>query len=150
MATIKALLDRFQNLDAGSIAVDATVETADQLADLNTEQMHKGFNAEGDPIGEYRSEIYAEEKHRMNPLPGFGRVDLRLTGAFYEGMYVRIEGDTIIEGSTDEKEEALQKKYGKIIFGLSAPFKREYLNEFLRPAFARRMQEAIGLKFGKS
>jgi hypothetical protein len=149
MATIAGMIRKFESLDAYSIAAEAADETKDNFVSLNAEQMHKGLDSEGEKIGEYRSELYAEQKHRINPLPGFGFVDLRLTGAFYEGMYMRVEGDSLLEGSEDEKAEGLEEKYGKAIFGLSAPFSREYINEFLRPVFVRRMEDATGIKFGK-
>lgn len=138
---------KFQNLDAVAIAVEALTETKEAIADLNTEQMHRGLNADGGKIGEYHSELYAEEKFKLNPLAGFGFVDLRLTGAYYQGRYIKIVGDKVVQGSTDPKAQKLEEKYGHL-YGLTPQFKREYLNEALRPAFTNKMQVATGLKFG--
>ena len=111
--------------------------------------MHKGLNADGDPIGQYQSEIYAEMKHSMNPLPGFGVPDLKLTGAFYRATSVSVGSQTLKIDSSDSKSTELQAKYGKEIFGLNGVYKREYLNESLGPVFRSSITSIIGLKFNK-
>lgn len=148
MQTITSLYQKLQTLDTDQIIQQSMEQTKDVLADLNVEQMNKGLNAKGEKIGEYRSEAYAEMKHSMNPLPGFGIPDLRLTGAFYRGTSVSISGQKVIIDSSDEKSADLQEKYGEEIFGLSGVYKREYLNESLGPIFRKSITSVIGLKFG--
>jgi hypothetical protein len=111
--------------------------------------MHKGLNAHGEPLGQYQNEVYAEMKHSMNPLPGFGVPDLRLTGAFYRATSVTVSGQSVITNSSDSKSAELQAKYGKEIFGLNGVYKREYLNESLGPVFRSSITSIIGLKFNK-
>jgi len=148
MSTIVSLYQRLKNLDTDKVIQTSLEQTKDALADLNIEQMHHGLNSDGEKIGEYRSEAYAEEKERMNPLPGFGIPDLKLTGAFYRATKVVIGGDNITIDSDDEKSAELQEKYGKEIFGLSGVYKREYLKENLGPVFRKSITDVIGLKFG--
>lgn len=111
--------------------------------------MHKGLNADGEPIGKYQNETYAEMKHSMNPQPGFGVPDLKLAGAFYRATSVTVGGQSIKIDSSDSKSAELQAKYGKEIFGLNGVYKREYLNESLGPVFRQSITSIIGLKFNK-
>jgi hypothetical protein len=147
MQTIKTLYQKLEALDTDQVIVNSLEQTKEEIANLNVEQMNKGFNSKGEKIGAYRNELYAEEKHRMNPLPGFGVPDLRLTGAFYGGTTVKVSGQTLMIDSSDSKSIELQEKYGKEIFGLSGVYKREYLNESLGPVFRKSITSIIGLKF---
>lgn len=147
--TITSLYQKVQSLDTNQIITNSLEQTKEAIANLNVEQMHKGLNANGEPIGAYRNEVYAEIKHRLNPLPGFGVPDLKLTGAFYQATSASISGDRIITDSGDSKSAKLQAKYGKQIFGLSGVYKREYLNESLGPTFRKSITSVIGLKFSR-
>jgi hypothetical protein len=144
MATILGMLKRFTALDTDAVIQASVSETADLYANLNTEQMHKGLNKQGDPIGQYKSEAYAELKFIQNPIPGFGVVDLKRTGDFYAGIKTAVTRDKVITKSSDPKNDMLEKKYG-LVFGLSDPYRREYLNEGLRPAFKARIFAGTGL-----
>lgn len=148
--TIHGLYDRFQKLDTESIVHESLVATKEGIADQNAEQLLHGLRSDGSEImPEYSNDLYAQVKNRMNPLPGFGVPDLYKTGSFVEHIKVEVGSDKITEDSTDEKSEMLQKKYSKgkaKIFGLSKPYRREYLDQNLRPEFKRRMESATGLK----
>lgn len=146
MATIKGLFNKVSALDIDKVTRDAMEETKDFIAQENVEQMNKGINAEDVKIGRYRNPVYAELKNLQNPLPGYGVPDLRLTGAFYQGIRTEISGDKVITTSNDPKTEKLIKQYGPKIFGLSDPYKREFLNDHLRPTFSEKIKEAIGIK----
>lgn len=145
MATIRAFRQRVQNLNVAEKATQAVTETADQISSLNTEQMHRGLNSEGRPIGEYKLPAYAEAKHRMNPLPGFGVPDLKVTGAFYEGIFTGVEGLKVETDSVDSKTERLKELFGEVIFGLSDNYKSEYIREFLRPEFVGAIKKELQL-----
>ena len=50
--------------------------------------------------------------------------------------------------STDSKNQMLVKRYGEKIHGLgNTEFKKELIDESLRPVFKKKMESAIGLKF---
>jgi hypothetical protein len=149
--TIISLYQKVQTLEAQTdqLITSSLEQTKEQLANLNVEQMHKGLNAQGEPIGQYRNEVYAEMKHSMNPQPGFGVPDLRLTGAFYRATSVSVNSQSIVIDSSDSKSADLQAKYGKEIFGLNGVYKREYLNESLGPVFRQSITSITGLKFNK-
>ena len=116
-----------------------------QLADRQRDQMLEGKNKKGARIGRYRSGAYARMKEVMNPLPGFGVPDLRLTGEFFKQIYVDIRDNTVIVDSTDEKTQSLVNKYGEEIFGLSKNTKSEFIKKDLRPVFMKKISEATGL-----
>lgn len=143
MTTIKQFKKRLQILNVPAMAEKAVIETSNQLSNLNTEQMHRGLNSEGRPIGEYALPTYAEAKHRMNPLPGFGVPDLKVTGAFYEGVYTDVGGMKVEIDSVDSKADDLKARFGENIFGLSDNYKSEYIREFLKPEFVKAIKTEI-------
>lgn len=147
MLTIGKLLERVIRLDTDRISFEALDNTSDKIAEANARQLLTGTDATGGKVGYYRNEVYAEMKNRMNPAPGFGVVDLRLTGAFQSRLVTNIVGDNVVTESTDEKAADLEKKYGSEIYGLSSTFKAEYIDQSLRPEFNRKITDAIGLKF---
>lgn len=144
MATIRGLYNRMKALDTDQVIEQSVAETADSYANLNAEQMHKGINSQGEQIGQYKSEAYAEMKNIQNPLPGFGVVDLRLTGDFYAGIKTTVSGEKVTTESSDPKNDQLVEKYGPV-FGLSDRYRREYLNEGLRPVFKGKILAQTGL-----
>ncbi len=146
MGTIIGLKRKIEAMDVDRIAVSAVSNTTEEMANIQAEQMMHGLDSKGQPIGQYRSPIYAEVKNRMNPLPGFGVPDLKLTGAFYRGIVAKVSGDVVVTDSTDSKSADLQKKYGADVFGLDTQYKGEYLREALQPEFSRQIESATGLK----
>lgn len=146
MGTINNLRRKFESLDTDTVVRRSLENTTEQLANTQAEQMMRGLDANGNPIGQYRSPVYAEVKNRMNPLPGFGVPDLKLTGAFYRGITAKVSGELVITDSTDPKSADLQKKYGKEVFGLDGQYKGEFIREALRPEFGALMEQATGLK----
>jgi len=148
MGTIANLKRRIETLDIDRVITSSFGNTIEQLADENAVQLSKGETSRDGNFRSYRNPEYATMKNRMNPVPGFGNPDLKLTGSFYHGIYARVEGTKIVIDSTDPKTDDLKKKYGdKYIFGLNNKSRSEYLREFLRPQVARQLEEAIGLNF---
>jgi hypothetical protein len=146
MATIGSMKRRFEKVNTDDIIDRVMQDSSDFIADQNAEQMFHGERKDGDTIApEYQNPDYAAAKNTQNPLPGEGVPDLRLTGAFYAGIYVKVEGDKIIYGSTDPKAAKLEKKYGKGIWGLNAPFKAEVMREKVRPGIKNKIFESTGL-----
>ena len=107
--------------------------------------MMKGENATGKRIGRYRNPAYARLKNSMNPVPGLGVPDLKLTGKFHREIFAEIRGDKVIIDSVNEKTEALVEKYGETIFGLNVENKNELIEEVIRPVFMRNMREKLQL-----
>ena len=143
MGTILNMLRRFEALDTDKICIEALQETKETIADLNAEQMNKGQKADGKEINPQYSQTTVEIKRKKGQPTD--RVTLKDTGAFYQGIYVSVDSSRVVTESTDSKSTGLQKKYGENIFGLNDLFKREYLNEKLRPSFKNKIELATGL-----
>ena len=142
--TIKAVLDRVQNFDASKAITEAIIETKDQIADLNAEQMNRGLRSDGSEILPSYSDLTIQIKKEKGQE--FKHVTLKDTGSFYAGIEVTVTGDKLNITSTDSKTAKLNKKYSTSkgnIFGLSPKFKREYTR--LRPAFKKKVLAATGL-----
>jgi hypothetical protein len=147
MQTIESLYETIQSLDTDTICEASVKNTSDAIADLNAEQLFHGLSSKEKNLKSYRNEEYAEEKNRMNPLPGFGNPDLYYTGNFYKGIKATVDGSQFTITSSDEKTPMLTKKYGdKIIFGLGEKYSGEYIREFLNPEFKKQMESATGIK----
>lgn len=108
-------------------------------------QMMEGKNMEGDKIGRYRNPAYARLKNAMNPVPGLGFPDLKLTGEFHREIYTEIRGDKVIIDSTNEKTEALAKRFGEAIFGLNQDRKSELVKTELQPVFMENIRKELKL-----
>lgn len=142
--TITGLRQRLQSLDIEKVASNSLDETKDAFVELNKEQMFEGKNKQGDPIGMYQSKQYSAYKNALNPKPGYGVPDLKLTGAFYRGIKMDVSGVRFTVVSTDSKSSALENKYGDI-FGLSTPFKSEFIDRSLQPEFIKEVKQSLGL-----
>ncbi len=144
--TFTELNQTIQKFDAEQVVEDVYDQTKEPLADLNAVQLLNGLSAKGKNLKSYRSAEYATEKNRINPLPGYGNPDLRLTGAFYRGIYASNQGGSLTITSTDSKTADLEKKYGELnIFGLSEKFRIEHVVENIEPAFKKEIERVTGL-----
>jgi len=149
MGTLLQLKKRLEALKVDRVSQDSMEAVSNQLADRQRDQMLEGKNRKGARIGRYRNPAYARMKEVMNPLPGFGVPDLRLTGEFYKQVYVDVRDNTVIIDSTDEKTQSLVNKYGEEIFGLNENTKAEFIRKDLRPVFMQKISEATGLPLSK-
>jgi len=71
-------------LDLERVALQALRQNEQAVLDFNREQLQDSFDREGEPLGEYASIAYANMKGRIT-------VDLKLTGDFYNAMYLKRE-----------------------------------------------------------
>lgn len=109
--TIGGLLARVERLDTDRAIDDALAATARDAVRLQREQLMAGKNAQGGRVGTYRSFTYAVMKSRLNPLPGFGVVDARLTGALHRSLFVDVRPDALVFGATDFKARFVFGRY---------------------------------------
>lgn len=138
-----------QSLNLNRIAESSIVDTKEDYAILNAEQLAAGKRADGTDTAPYYAPITVAIKRATGR--GLGavtdRVTLFNTGSFYRGITVDVRGEVVQTSSTDYKSQELEEKYGDI-FGLSQRFKQEYVEEYLRPVWKTKMQDATGLKMG--
>ena len=115
-------------------AIKALIEEREnQIADLNTAQLEKGEDSEGNDLGVYKVFSY---KNRFRP------VDLRDTGAFHNSINPDVKKDQFIMSATDEKTDMLQDKYGDEILGLNDDSK-QYVIDDIRDDLINESRKAI-------
>lgn len=114
-AKIKALKD-FQS-KVGEIVIELTKEYKAEIIDMNTAQLEKGKEATGLSITpDYTPFTVRIKRSKGQPTD---RVTLRDTGDFYKDFNIIFKPTHFLIFSDDEKEEKLERKYGKEIFGLA-------------------------------
>jgi hypothetical protein len=102
----------------------------------------------GSKLELYQSVLYALDKEKMNPLPGFLHPDLFLTGEFFNGFFVEVDNDSYLIYSKDEKTEDLVKRYSDDIFGLTDQNKEIFADTYLYEAVTQYIADKTGLVFG--
>lgn len=104
--------ERIRSIDIGNIFKDFMTKNETSVIDLVRSQLNRGEDGNGKKLhpyygGSYTSG-YVDEKHSMNPRPGYGTPDLYLTGDFYEGMFMQeVKEDYAKIWSSDEKTNKL-------------------------------------------
>ena len=84
-----------------------------------TDRWKLGLTPDGDIIGIYRSEDYADIKYSLSNSAGFGNVDLTLTGALGRGIKVSGFNNEYEIFSSDQKYEDITEKYGYANFNIT-------------------------------
>jgi hypothetical protein len=112
--------------DIDKVILKVVDESKNQAIDLNTKQLFSGRDAKEQSLGGYRNQEYAAFKRSLNPA---GVVDLKLTGAFYDGFFAKTDKFPVTFSSTDEKTGELMQKYGTEIFGLDQNNLEEFRQE---------------------
>lgn len=110
-------------------------DTAPEYVKNQKDQLFAGFNSRGQRLIPYAWPWYAQKKAQMNPAPGYGNPDLKLTGAFYNSIRADIDDEGFQVYATDEKAQMLEEKYGNEIYTLGEDAKKGYINEELQPVF---------------
>lgn len=145
--TIAEKLARLKGLkrDLYDYAKAAIQFTHEDLLDLNKSQMKKGEKSNGESIGRYSWQWYANVKFKMNTEAG-GNIDLEYTGKFKRAMSLRFLNDkTYLIFSKDSKEAEL-KKFGwwdDDIYGLNQSNLQIYRGEFFYPALMQRVRKQV-------
>jgi hypothetical protein len=139
MGQLNNLIRKYESINVEEAVRVAFLKNQENYIELNLSQMLEGLTSKGTEIGQYQSELYAIEKNRINPLPGFGVVDLRYTGAFYGATTLSLKGDTIIIQSVDSKAPKLEGKYGIEIWGLMDNNRVLFIIDFLKPELVKQL-----------
>jgi hypothetical protein len=148
MGTIRRMLLGVQAIKLRENLPDLIRETSGAVLSLNRFQLfNQSVDKTGEPLKFYSSLSYALEKNKINPLPGFGRPDLYLTGSFQRAMYVEVNSQSIKVWSRDSKTDDLIKKYSEDIFGMSPESKGKYAKQTLYPAIQNHITVKSGIRF---
>jgi hypothetical protein len=134
-------------------ASDLLADNKSAIVELVKAQMFHGLNgSNGGQIGHYKDPGYAEDKYELNSAAGFGVVDLRLTGRFYERLEARLTGSgagaVLGITSTDEKSAQIEKKYKLIIYKLNGESKVIIRKNILQPGLVHKFLENVGGRIG--
>jgi hypothetical protein len=137
------MIRRLGRLDIQTATEESVLETAEEYVQLNTQQMYEGKDSYGRQISPgYASEGYADEKHQMNPVPGYGVPDLKYSGDFYRNWGISVQGGKIIGDSDVEYADKLFEKYDDI-----AGLDPENMNEYRQGPFREALKEKVEEQF---
>lgn len=145
MGTAAELLKDLQAVNVEQVAKDSITATLPDYTEANRRQMLEGKGKDRN-IGRYRNPQYAAFKSQLNPKPGRGNVDLKLTGSFQDKMKAVLTGSDIDVSSSDNKESGLIEKYGGQIYGLNVKSQDEYNQESFLPQLFQNIEKLTGLK----
>ena len=132
---LNILIENLQSLTADKQIDDALQiikSHADELLDLNIDQMMHGIDSTGKKLEPYRDPKYAAAKRQLNPR---GVRDYRLTGAFHRDMYLDTRQFPVTFDSSNYKTPRLTEGDGEDIFGLTTENKEGPAMEILEPSF---------------
>lgn len=147
MATFAYMYARFEACNINKIAMNTLEQKQRDVVSLNVEQMMDGYDKNGRVIGEYKNESYRRKKNRMNPRPGFGFADLKLTGKYHESLKLEIESDKKYKiFATDTKAPKIEAMFGKSMYGLDNKSKSILLdNSGYRKLFFENLRRELNL-----
>jgi hypothetical protein len=142
MATIDKLLRNTQALDMREVVETSLESTKGDLLRRQKGQLLRGERADGKKIGHYKSDKYAEYKHRLNPLAGEGNMDWALTGKLYDELFADVREGSVVLDTADPKAEKLIEDHGDP-FGLNPDNRGSYAKEELQPEAVMRIMGQI-------
>lgn len=145
---LEKLLQGLQAWDGRQEFVQIVDDNREEIIRLEQQQMLSGKKADDSHIGQYKSGKYALMKWQQNPLAGMGNVDLHLTGAFFNDMFVDVRTLSFVMDSGDSKAGDLIDKYGDP-FGLSLESRVKIATETIMPLYRERFKEVTGLTMRK-
>lgn len=127
MGTITRLIKNHSRINIAELVKEAVEDNKEDLVLSQLQQMIEGRTATGKKIGKYKNKKYKQKKFDLNPLAGYGNVDLKLQGYFHKGVKVFFFSTSFFFKSTDWKNDILTEKYGEDIWGLM-PKKIKYIS----------------------
>lgn len=142
--SINDMRERFASVNFNQVAEDALYDSRDVIKELQVDQLKRGVRKDGSRIGKYKNKAYAAKKHQLNPLAGFGNVDLILKGDFKSQIFVDVREDVFVIDSGDEKAAKLISDYGDP-FGLTDESNAELIKQPLQQNFEKRAKEKLRL-----
>lgn len=125
--TINELYRKLKSIDIETLMDRAVLDNKEEIVDANTASLSAGKFPDGDQMPDYRSVSYSEFKQSIGSQAPLGVTDLKLTGAFHSGFYLKATGQGYEIGSTDSKSSELEAKYGSDIFGIAKDYDKERL-----------------------
>ena len=147
MGTIIELYEAMQKLNIREKVPELIVKTKYELI-LKVQNQHVfGLNGTGNKITpSYAGKLYSQFKASLNPSAGYGIPDVKVTGAYNDGMSLKIEGDNyVIDSDVSYAQSASINQYGNSLNLPTDQSKGEYWNEVLAPEIIDYIKEETGL-----
>lgn len=144
--TISELYSNARAISLEELFEDCVTDLEQEVVELNQRQMYdKGENANGTKIGEYNSPFYAMEKNRMNPVVGFGNVDLKYSGKFYNSMYVYADKVGFFVDADVSYIDEIFDKYGQAMLGLSQTSLSQFVEGYFQDLFFKKLHQKLAV-----
>ena len=113
----RELAKKAKRINVRQLALKVAQANEGLITDNVIDQLDVGIAGDGKRVGEYKSDRYSKFKRREGSNAPFGVVDLKLTGALYEGIRTRVLPTQVITnviGVLYSKYQVL--RYGKRIY----------------------------------
>lgn len=123
----------FKGIDMAMLLAKALESNDQEILDINRQQLDQGKDSKGASLGRYANFKY---KNRWEP------VDLKLTGDFREKFTLAPGKKSAEIFSQDRKNDILEKKYGKDIFGIAKPMLPN-VGEIIKPTLKELFKEEV-------
>lgn len=133
---VSEVAKKLSETDLEAVCLNNIQQHEEELLDMNRAQLQDSVNRDFEPLGFYKTLRYAEMKGRDT-------VDLRLTGDFYNAMHIEATEFPVFFRSKDEKTGFLVARYGREIFGLTAPNIGILKQNIIIPACVEAINDAL-------
>jgi len=145
VATIADLNNALQAFNFSLAVQDSIEQTGKGIIERNQQQLQEGKDSKGETLPyPYAWKSYTDYKLRLNPR---GVRDLKLTGAFYNGMIVGVSPATFMITSKDSKTNKIIQREGDDVFGLTENSAGDYAQNDVLPVLQDKITRATGLNF---
>lgn len=143
--TIAQMNRNWAKLDLASEASWVMLNNREAIVEYNREQLSEGIRSDLQQIRPvYVDQWYANMKQRMNNKPKNGTPDLKLTGSFYDGFVIKMQGyNKYSVTSIDSKTNDLVNKYTVSIFGFTPRSKQMIAESIMQSALIERLKTKL-------
>ncbi len=143
MTTFREMYNRIKEFNPLDEVVTILQGHEKDLTDIQKSQWEHGLRSDGTPIGQYALDFYAFMKANMNPLAGFGFMDLMLTRKTINSLKVSVTKKEVKYKLQSDKHE-LVKKYGEDILGTTKENKESLSENIVMPELIKAFKEKTG------
>jgi hypothetical protein len=145
---LRDLIKNLQTIQVDAIVEESLIEAAPDVEQFQKNQWEQGEDSNGSEIRWQKDSHYPYSKsysRRKSALGGqVDRVDLKLTGNFYNRVESKVVDGKLVIESIDEKAKYLEKNYGlDLIYGLNTQQKSKLIKEILRPLVLSKLRTYI-------
>lgn len=142
MATLAEMSRRWKGLNLFKIYQEVITEETEEILDLNRDQLEKGKTSKGKKIKPKYKKRYAEKKNKLNPMPGLGTPDLKLSGGFYKSRTLKNKSGIFIFGATVAYKKYIEPKYDDI-YGLDPKNQKIFIEETATEVYIEKIREQL-------